>query len=103
VVISQWKMEKSPIFRLAMLQDGVTLVSAGRSIHCWNVETRSVVATFSGHTTNVSHLVPVSLPGEKGGYFLTAAESDRCISAWYVIFRLMSFPPKQLTLVLRKF
>ena len=63
-----------------MLLDDTTLVTAGRSIQCWNVETCSIVATFSGHATNINQLVPVW--GTKSGYFLTSAESDRCISAW---------------------
>ncbi|KZS04377.1 WD repeat-containing protein 43 [Daphnia magna] len=82
VIKCQWKVDKNPIFRMCMLQDNCTLVTAGRSIQCWNVETRSIVATFTGHTTDVAHLLPVYSPGAKGGYFLTAADADRCISAW---------------------
>ena len=85
IPFSQWKVDKSPIFRICMLQDDCTLVIAGRSIQCWNVESRSIVATFTGHTTDITHLLPVYLPGAKGGYFLSAADSDRCISAWLVI------------------
>lgn len=77
-------MDKSPIFRMCMLQDDSTLVTAGRSIQCWNVESRAIVATFAGHTTDVTHLLPVCLPGAKSGYFLSAAEADRCVSAWLV-------------------
>lgn len=65
-----------------MLQDDNTLVTAGRSIQCWNVESRSIVATFAGHTTDVNHLLPVHLSGAKSGYFLSSADADRCISAW---------------------
>ena len=84
--ISQWKVNSGKVCRLALLQDGVTLVTAGRSIQCWNAnddsKIRSEVATFAGHTTNISQVEPVVLPGDKGGYFLTSAQSDRCISAW---------------------
>ena len=65
-----------------MLQDNVTLVTAGRSIQCWNVENHSIVATFTGHVNNVIHLAPVCFPAAKSGYFLSAAEGDRSISAW---------------------
>lgn len=76
-----------------MLQDDITLVTAGRSIQCWNVENRSIVATFAGHTTDVNHLLAVQLPGAKSGYFLSAADADRCISAWLVhtIFNFFSY------------
>lgn len=71
-----------------MLQDDCTLVTAGRSIQCWDVETRTVKATFTGHTTDVNHLLPVCSSGENSfrltnGYFLSSADTDRCISAWY--------------------
>ena len=79
---SQWKVDKSPIFRMAVLQDNQTLVTGGHSIQCWNVTNHSVTTTFTGHTNNVTCLVPVHMAGEKGGYFLSAAESDRSISAW---------------------
>ena len=79
---SQWKMDKGPVFRIAMLQDNCTLVTAGRSIHCWDVKKRTVVSTFTGHTTNINQLVPVQLSADKSGYFLSAADADRCISAW---------------------
>jgi len=79
---SHWKADKGPVYKLAMLQDNATLVTAGRSIQCWNVENHSIVATFSGHINNVIHLAPVCFPGEKSGYFLSAAEGDRSISAW---------------------
>ena len=84
-------MDKSPVFQICMLQDDSTLVTAGRSIQCWNVETRTIVATFAGHTTDVTHLLPVFLPGAKSGYFLSAADADRCISAWLVIISRSSF------------
>jgi len=79
---SQWKIDKGPVYRLGMLQDNKTLVTAGRSIQCWNVETKNVVATFPGHINNINHLAMVTLPGDKSGYFLSAAEGDRSISAW---------------------
>ncbi|EFX89777.1 hypothetical protein DAPPUDRAFT_303119 [Daphnia pulex] len=82
VMKSHWKVEKIHVSRICMLQDDCTLVIAGRSIQCWNVESRSIVATFTGHTTEITHLLPVYLPGTKVGYFLSAADGDRCISAW---------------------
>lgn len=80
--ISQWKCDKGPVYRLCLLPNDKILVTGGRSIHCWNVETRKVVATFSGHSTNIISLIPVHLPEGKGGYFLSAAEGDRSVCAW---------------------
>lgn len=65
---------------MAVLNDDETLVGAGRNIQCYNKD-NDQVATFPGHATNVTHLVPVDCPG-KTGYFLTSAVADRCISAW---------------------
>ncbi|XP_068752462.1 WD repeat-containing protein 43-like isoform X2 [Montipora capricornis] len=93
----KWKADKHGVRSIHLGPMGNTLLSAGRSIKLWNLETKEILKSFAGHATPVTSLlfIPNTLPrdsnanhvpsnGVSGHYFLSGAEQDRLINIWYV-------------------
>ncbi|WAR18507.1 WDR43-like protein [Mya arenaria] len=76
--IVQWEVTKGKIKHTHLL-------SAGRTIKLWDLETRQILKTFTGHATEVFRLlhVPVGESIEKS-YFLSEAINDRLVNAWQI-------------------
>lgn len=93
----KWKADKHEVRCIQLGPQGNTLLSAGRSIKLWNLETKETLKKFTGHATPVIHLmfIPSSLShdsnanhipsnGISGNYFISGAEQDRVMNIWYV-------------------
>uniref|UniRef100_A0A8C4R9F0 WD repeat domain 43 n=1 Tax=Eptatretus burgeri TaxID=7764 RepID=A0A8C4R9F0_EPTBU len=92
VVKSKWKGDKSCVTALCISPDGHSLLSAGRSIKLWDIASKSLLQTFTGHATAVTmlafatHAPPSSetSDGISGLYFTSCAEDDRFVNVWHV-------------------
>lgn len=64
--------------------DSKNILTASSSIKWWNWETRQLLKTFSGHSTEVRYLKPVLFGSleEETNLVLSSAVSDRYINAW---------------------
>ncbi|XP_069743810.1 WD repeat-containing protein 43 isoform X2 [Narcine bancroftii] len=89
----KWKAEKGSISYLCLSPDGQMLLSAGRGITLWNLETKEVYRKFTGHATAVSSLAFATVrppndsqPSDEitGLYFLSGAVHDRLLNVWQV-------------------
>nr|XP_056708914.1 WD repeat-containing protein 43 [Euleptes europaea] len=89
----KWKGDNSSVSSLCISPDGKMLLSAGRSIKLWDLETKEVYRHFTGHATPVSTLMFITVrpPNENqpfdgitGLYFLSGAVHDRLLSVWQV-------------------
>ncbi|XP_053162484.1 WD repeat-containing protein 43 [Hemicordylus capensis] len=89
----KWKGDNSSVSSLCISPDGKMLLSAGRSIKLWDLETKEVYRHFTGHATSVSTLMFITVrpPNESqpfdgitGLYFLSGAVHDRLLSVWQV-------------------
>ncbi|XP_015283452.1 PREDICTED: WD repeat-containing protein 43 [Gekko japonicus] len=89
----KWKGDNSSVSSLCISPDGKMLLSAGRSIKLWDLETKEVYRHFTGHATAVSTLtfITVRPPNENqpfdgitGLYFLSGAVHDRLLNVWQV-------------------
>ncbi|XP_048368233.1 WD repeat-containing protein 43 [Sphaerodactylus townsendi] len=89
----KWRGDNSSVSSLCISPDGKMLLSAGRSIKLWDLETKEVYRHFTGHATAVSTLTFITLrpPNENqpfdgitGLYFLSGAVHDRLLSVWQV-------------------
>uniref|UniRef100_A0A8C0BFL1 WD repeat domain 43 n=1 Tax=Buteo japonicus TaxID=224669 RepID=A0A8C0BFL1_9AVES len=89
----KWKGDNSSVTSLCISPDGKMLLSAGRTIKLWDLETKEVYRHFTGHATSVSSLMfttvkPMnenkSFDGITGLYFLSGAIHDRLLSVWYI-------------------
>ncbi|XP_046371992.2 WD repeat-containing protein 43-like [Haliotis rufescens] len=90
-VKQKWKADKGSVYSVCMCSHS-HLLTAGRSIKLWEIHTRQVLKSFTGHATEVFRLISVPLIGEtppnpnsaEHSYFLSAARSDRVINAWQI-------------------
>uniref|UniRef100_F7BD58 WD repeat domain 43 n=1 Tax=Ornithorhynchus anatinus TaxID=9258 RepID=F7BD58_ORNAN len=89
----KWKGDNSSVKSLCLSPDGRMLLSAGRTIKLWDLETKEVYRHFTGHATAVSSLMFTTIrpPNESqpfdgitGLYFLSGAVHDRLLSVWQV-------------------
>ncbi|XP_073230226.1 WD repeat-containing protein 43-like isoform X1 [Porites lutea] len=93
----KWKADKHGVRCIELGPKGDTLLSAGRSIKLWDLETKENLRKFTGHATPVTYLsfIPSSLShdtnanhipsnGISGNYFISGAEQDRLVNVWYV-------------------
>ncbi|XP_030854848.1 WD repeat-containing protein 43 [Strongylocentrotus purpuratus] len=94
-VRSKWKGDKTSVYSICICPGGSTLLSAGRTIQLWNLQTKAVLKKFTGHASPVTRLrvVPTLSPGSKeddpldsveGLYFMSSAASDRIVNVWQV-------------------
>ncbi|XP_075392227.1 WD repeat-containing protein 43 [Tenrec ecaudatus] len=89
----KWKGDNSSVSSLCISPDGKMLLSAGRTIKLWVLETKEVYRHFTGHATPVSSLMFTTIrpPNESqpfdgitGLYFLSGAVHDRLLNVWQV-------------------
>ncbi|KAF5913063.1 hypothetical protein HPG69_009014 [Diceros bicornis minor] len=89
----KWKGDNSSVSSLCISPDGKMLLSAGRTIKLWVLETKEVYRHFTGHATPVSSLLFTTIrpPNESqpfdgitGLYFLSGAVHDRLLNVWQV-------------------
>lgn len=78
---SKWKGDRRGVYAVCAVDEN-TVLSAGSSIKWWNLESHTVIMKFTGHITEVRHLLLVSLPNKDKKYFLSSAVNDRQLSAW---------------------
>ncbi|XP_075003409.1 WD repeat-containing protein 43 isoform X2 [Calonectris borealis] len=89
----KWKGDNSSVTSLCISPDGKMLLSAGRTIKLWDLETKEVYRHFTGHATSVSSLMFTTVKpmnenkpfdGITGLYFLSGAIHDRLLSVWQI-------------------
>lgn len=87
----KWKGDNGGVSCLCISPDGKMLLSAGRTIKLWDLETKNLTRQFTGHSSAVTSLIFIRPPGEShsscdtmGLYFLSGAANDRLISVWQV-------------------
>ncbi|XP_030051995.1 WD repeat-containing protein 43 [Microcaecilia unicolor] len=89
----KWKGDNGAVSCLCISPDGRMLLSAGRTIKLWDLETKEVYRQFTGHSTAVSSLMFITerpssesqpFDGITGLYFLSGALHDRLLSVWQV-------------------
>ncbi|CAN9502593.1 unnamed protein product [Ophioblennius macclurei] len=83
---SKWKADRAAVTSLCVSPDGKLLLSAGRIIKMWDLDTKEVYRKFTGHSTAVTTLrFATSRPPDSNGlYFLSGASHDRLLSVWQV-------------------
>ncbi|XP_033097150.1 WD repeat-containing protein 43-like [Anneissia japonica] len=93
----KWKADKSSVNSMCISPCGKIIISAGRTIQVWDLETKEVLKKFTGHASSVSSLKMVSLNNTTnddddtsvlesvdGCYFMSMAVGDRIINVWQI-------------------
>ncbi|XP_024890488.1 WD repeat-containing protein 43 [Temnothorax curvispinosus] len=77
----KWKSGKAKVTALAILSNGKSLLSAERIIKWWNLATKHVIRTFTGHAGHVTFLHTVQVDGTTS-YLISGARADSHLSVW---------------------
>ncbi|XP_071793141.1 WD repeat-containing protein 43-like [Asterias amurensis] len=91
----KWKADTSSVHSIYLCPGSRTLLSAGRMIKLWDLETKKVLKKFTGHASPVTRLkcVPytadasdasTSLESVEGLYFVSCADGDRVLNVWHI-------------------
>uniref|UniRef100_A0A3P8WLV6 WD repeat domain 43 n=1 Tax=Cynoglossus semilaevis TaxID=244447 RepID=A0A3P8WLV6_CYNSE len=83
---SKWKADRGAVTSLCVSHDGKLLLSAAHVIKMWDLETKEVYRTFTGHSSAVTTLCFATTrpPDSNSLYFLSGAAHDRLLSVWQV-------------------
>lgn len=77
----KWKSGKSKVTALAVPADGKTLLSAERIIKWWDLTTKQLIRTFTGHGNQVTFLHPFKID-DTTSYLISSARMDNHLSIW---------------------
>lgn len=86
----KWKSGKAKVTALAILSNGKSLLSAERIIKWWNLATKQLIRTFTGHANQVNFLRAIKV-NDTTNYLISSASADGHLSVWaldkvYIIF-----------------
>ncbi|XP_059169796.1 WD repeat-containing protein 43-like isoform X2 [Physella acuta] len=79
----KWKCDTSSIYSVCHCAEQ-RLLTASNNIKLWDIETRTLLQTFTGHSSPIFQLEPVwqGPESDDANYVLSAAVDDRHISVW---------------------
>src|SRR6266487_738471 len=76
---SKWNVgSQMTKYKLALTHDETKLLSVGHSIKMWDLQSKQILKTFTGHTTRITNI----MFSAKDELFITSAERDRFINIW---------------------
>ncbi|XP_076299109.1 WD repeat-containing protein 43 [Lasioglossum baleicum] len=77
----KWKSGKGKTTSLAVSEDGKSLLSGERVVKWWDLSTKQLIKTFTGHANQVTCLSTVKIPSGSN-YVVSGASGDGCLSVW---------------------
>ncbi|XP_011137937.1 WD repeat-containing protein 43 isoform X2 [Harpegnathos saltator] len=77
----KWKSGKMKVTALAVPVDGKSLLAAERTIKWWDLTTKQLIRTFTGHIDQVTSLHPVKID-DTTSYLISSSRSDNYLSVW---------------------
>ncbi|RNA01364.1 WD repeat-containing 43-like [Brachionus plicatilis] len=83
-VKSKWKASKTAITSISIDPSNQYLICSSKTISVWNLQTKTKVKTFTGHSSDIIRMQFLSQPSEQFQYFVSAAHNDRIINSWAI-------------------
>ncbi|XP_076665868.1 WD repeat-containing protein 43 [Andrena cerasifolii] len=77
----KWKSGKGKTTSLAITEDGKSLLSGERIVKWWDLSSKQLVRTFTGHANQVTCLCTVKV-APRSNYVISGARGDGCLSVW---------------------
>ncbi|XP_011493851.1 PREDICTED: WD repeat-containing protein 43, partial [Ceratosolen solmsi marchali] len=77
----KWKSGKGKVTSLAVLPEGNSLLSGERMIKWWDLETKQIIGTFTGHANQLNALHCVKISNETS-YLFSSGSGDDYLSVW---------------------
>ncbi|XP_078040921.1 WD repeat-containing protein 43 [Augochlora pura] len=77
----KWKSGKGKTTSLAVSEDGKSILSGERVVKWWDLASKQLIKTFTGHANQVTCLSIVKTPSGSN-YVISGACGDGCLSVW---------------------
>lgn len=77
----KWTSGKNKITSLEALKDGKSLISAGRTITWWNLDTKQKIGTFTGHASEINLLKSIKID-DNISYLISGSIGTNYLSVW---------------------
>lgn len=77
----KWKSGKGKTTSLAVTEDGKSLLSGERIVKWWDLSSKQLIRTFTGHANQVTCLCTVKV-ASRSNYVISGARGDGCLSVW---------------------
>ncbi|XP_043461904.1 WD repeat-containing protein 43 [Leptopilina heterotoma] len=77
----KWKSGKGKVTAIAVVPDGNSLLTAERIITWWDLKTKNIIGTFTGHINQVNSLNIVKIDDDTN-YLISSATGDSYLSVW---------------------
>lgn len=77
----KWKSGKGKVTAIAVVPDGNSLLTAERIITWWDLKTKNIIGTFTGHINQVNSLNIVKIDDDTN-YLISGATGDSYLSVW---------------------
>ncbi|KAF7990041.1 hypothetical protein HCN44_008715 [Aphidius gifuensis] len=77
----KWTSGKVKVTSLETLSDGKSLISAGRTITWWNLDTKQIIGTFTGHATQINLLKSIKID-DNISYLVSGSIGTNYLSVW---------------------
>ncbi|XP_011305211.1 WD repeat-containing protein 43 [Fopius arisanus] len=77
----KWKTGRGRITALALSLDERTIISADKMIKLWDLESKQVVGTLTGHANQISFLKTIKID-EHTSYLISGAKGDSYLGVW---------------------
>ncbi|XP_012260662.2 WD repeat-containing protein 43 [Athalia rosae] len=78
---SKWKSGKHKITALTVLTNQNSLISASKIIKWWDLATKRLITSFTGHASEISLLNPITMKDDIN-YLVSGANGDRQLNVW---------------------
>ncbi|XP_014608429.1 PREDICTED: WD repeat-containing protein 43-like [Polistes canadensis] len=78
---SKWKSGKAKVTALAVMKDEKSVISADKIIKWWDLSTKKIIKTFTGHSSQITSLNAITV-NEDISYLISGANEDRYLSIW---------------------
>ena len=77
----KWKSGKGIVTAIAILPEGNSILTGERIITWWDLSSKSVIGTFTGHVNQVNSLNIVRIDNDTS-YLISSATGDSKLSVW---------------------
>ncbi|CAH1993955.1 unnamed protein product [Acanthoscelides obtectus] len=80
--LSKWKVGNETVSAILAVPDTNKIFTAAKSIKLWDVQTKQVLRTFTGHSSEVTCLKYILPSDTSSTYIISGSKGDRLLNCW---------------------
>lgn len=74
IIFSKWKVGEEKVSAIVSIPNSNKLLTASKSIKLWDTETKEILKTFTGHSSEVMFLHVISIPDKDPCYVISGSK-----------------------------